>query len=175
MKSILSIAFIILTLAVLPSHAATKEEQARAFYQQGVTAMKAGNISLAKENFRQVLRLYPGHPTAIRQLAYIESNHKELVRDKRERQLKAIIIPEINLEKTSLEDAVAVLFAQVKRESKGQVAPNIIIQERNSNLKNKNVTLELTRIPADTILRYIADQVGAKIRYDKHAIVLTPR
>ncbi len=39
----------------------------------------------------------------------------------------------------------------------------------------RSTTLRLNRVPAETLLRYIVDQANGNIRYDNHAIVITPR
>ena len=37
------------------------------------------------------------------------------------------------------------------------------------------INLRLNSIPAETVLRYIVDQANGTIRYDDHAIVISPR
>ena len=92
-----------------------------------------------------------------------------------QRKLTAIIIPKLDLEKATLREALDVLGVQIKNASKEKLNPNFIIKDLNAAFKNKAVTLRLNQIPADVILQYIADQVGGKIRYDKHAIIIYPR
>jgi len=92
-----------------------------------------------------------------------------------QRQLAAIIIPKLDLEKATLRETLDVLGVQIKNASKEKLNPNFIIRDLKAVFRNKTVTLRLNQIPADVLLQYIADQVGGKIRYDKHAIIIYPR
>ena len=67
------------------------------------------------------------------------------------------------------------LAVQVERESKKKVTPNFIVQDPTGGFKGRSVTLRLNRIPAETLLKYIVDQAAGNVRYDNHAIVITPR
>jgi hypothetical protein len=67
------------------------------------------------------------------------------------------------------------LAVQVERESQQKITPNFIIQDPTGAFKNSRVNLRLERIPAETLLRYIVDQAGGYIRYDNHAIIVSPR
>jgi len=152
-----------------------REERARSFYKMGLIAVNEGNFNLAKQSFREVLKLYPTHPQARRQLTNITANRNTLEIGRRKATLKKVIIPQVNLEKETLREALDMLREQVKRESKGKVKPNFIVQDRTGGFKGRTVTLQLNRVPAETLLRYIVDQANGNIRYDNHAIVITPR
>ena len=152
-----------------------RAERARSFYKMGLVAVDEGNFNLAKQSFREVLKLYPTHPQARRQLTHITSNRKTLEIGRRKATLKKVIIPKVNLEKQTLQDSLQMLTAQVERETQKKVKPNIIIQDPTGGFKGSSITLRLSRVPAETLLRYIVDQAGGNIRYDNHAIVITPR
>ncbi len=128
-----------------------RAERARHLYQTGITAMNEGNFDLAKTSFREVLRIYPKHPQARAKLIHITSNRNALEIGKR------------------------ILGVQIERASNKKVTPNFIVQDPTNAFHGRTVTLRLNRIPAETLLRYIADQAGGRIRYDNHAIVITPR
>ena len=153
----------------------TRAEKARSFYQMGVTALNDGNYDLAKTSFEEVLRLYPTHPQARAKLIHITSNRSSLEIRKRKAALKRVMIPQVNLDKATIQEALDMLRVQVERESNKTVMPNFIVQDRTGGFKDRTVTLRLNRIPAETLLRYIVDQAGGNVRYDNHAIVITPR
>lgn len=91
------------------------------------------------------------------------------------KQLAKVIIPSIQLEQATLEEALQVLVIQIKRESEGGFTPNFIVQDPGADLKQGVITLQLEKIPADMLLQYIVNQVKGKIRYDKYVIAITPR
>ncbi len=137
--------------------------------------MNEGKYNLAKTSFREVLKLYPSHPQARRQLVYIQSNMSTLETNQRKKLLKQVIIPEVNLEKATVQESVEVLSSHIKTNSKDKKSPNIIVQDSKSLFKGKTVTLRLSKVPAETLLKYITDQVDGQTRYDTHAIVIRPR
>jgi len=152
-----------------------KAEQANNLYKQGVIAMRAGKYDIAQMSFKEVLRLYPKHTQARRHLLYILQNRKGLEVGKRKAALKKVIIPQIDFDKATVQEALDVLSAMVQRESKKTVAPNFVVQDPTEGFKNSSITLRLRSVPAETMLNYIVDQAGGRVRYDNHAIVITPR
>lgn len=173
---IVALALVAGSLMSAPAQAADdKAAKARDFYQQGMRAKQEGRYQLAKTSFQQVLRIYPNHPQARRQLMYLHTNRDALATKNRKKQLHEVVIPKVDMHQVSPQEALDILSALVKQESKQKVSPNFIIQDRSKALDGKTVTLNLSRVPADTLLRYIADQAGAVARYDTHAIVLIPR
>lgn len=182
MKKKTTTMFVALTLvanALLSSISLADENdataRARSLYQQGVIAMNQGKYELAQMSFKEVLRIYPKHTQARKHLIYISSNKKSLETKRRKVTLKRVMIPKVNFENATITEALNVLTVQVERASKGKVTPNFIVQDSNGAFKNSRVNLRLNNIPAETLLRYIVDQTGGNVRYDKHAIVITPR
>lgn len=169
------VALVLGVSALATAESDKRVERARSLYQQGMIAMKEGKFNLAKTSFKEVLRIYPNHPQARRQLLYISSNRNALDIKRRKDALRKVIIPQVNLEKATVRESLDMLAIQVGRESKKKVTPNFIVQDPTGAFKNSRVTLRLNRIPAETLLRYIVDQAGGYIRYDNHAVVITPR
>ncbi|MBT8043737.1 MAG: hypothetical protein KJO79_02200 [Verrucomicrobiae bacterium] len=163
------------TTAGLNAETDKRAERARSLYHMGITAMNQGNFALAKTSFREVLRIYPNHPQARAKLIHLTANRNNLEISKRKAELRKVIIPKVDLDKASVKEALEMLGAQVERESKNKVTPNFIVQDPTGAFNGPTVTLRLNRIPAETLLRYIVDQVRGNIRYDNHAIVITPR
>ena len=173
-----------MTLGVFASLASTttayaeadaRVQKAKSFYQMGLHAMNEGNFDLAKTSFKGVLKIYPHHPQARAKLIHISTNRNSLEIGRRKAALRMVIIPKVNLKKTTIQEALEMLAVQVERESKKKVTPNFIVQDPTGGFKGRSVTLRLNRIPAETLLKYIVDQAAGNVRYDNHAIVITPR
>ena len=173
-----------MTLGVFASLASTttayaeadaRVQKAKSFYQMGLHAMNEGNFDLAKTSFKGVLKIYPHHPQARAKLIHISTNRNSLEIGRRKAALRMVIIPKVNLEKTTIQEALEMQAVQVERESKKKVTPNFIVQDPTGGFKGRSVTLRLNRIPAETLLKYIVDQAAGNVRYDNHAIVITPR
>lgn len=150
-------------------------EKVNSLYQMGMVAMKEGNFDLAKTSFKEVMRLNPSHAKARMHLYDISINRNAMSIGRRKAALKKVIIPQVNLDKATIQESLEMLAVQVERESKKKVTPNFIVQDPTGGFKGRTVTLRLSRIPAETLLRYIVDQASGHVRFDNHAIVITPR
>lgn len=166
---------IIATATTAHAESDPRAERARTMYQLGLTAIEEGDYALAKTSFKEVLRLYPKHTQARAKLIYLTNNRNTLEIGKRKAALSKIIIPQVNLDKATIREALEMLSVQVERESKKKITPNFIVQDPTGGFKGRTVTLRLNRLPAETLLRYIVDQAGGHIRYDNHAIIVVPR
>lgn len=181
MKQKTTTTIVALTLAVcapLPAQngqtSSQRQEQAQNLYSVGVIAMREGKYEIAQTSFREVLRLYPKHTQARKNLLHILNNRNSLEINKRKASLKNIIIPSIDLDKATVQEAVEVLSVMIEQQSKKNSVPNFIVQDSTSTFDNKSITLRLNRTPADAVLKYIVDQAVATLRYDKHAIIIRP-
>lgn len=150
-------------------------KQANTLYNQGVVAMRGGHYDVAQTSFREVLRLYPKHTQARRHLLHLLENRNSLEIGKRKAALKKVVVPAVDFDKVTVQEALDVLAALVQRESKNTVSPNFVVQDPTGGFKNRTITLRLRGVPAETLLNYIVDQASGRVRYDSHAIVLTPR
>ena len=89
--------------------------------------------------------------------------------------LKKITIKEVDFQELSLSETLYILKFRIENESNKQITPNFIIRDPNGEFKNGTITLQLKNLPADTLLRYIANQVQGYVRYERYAIVISPR
>ena len=71
--------------------------------------------------------------------------------------------------------AVTALGQMVDKESKGAVTANFIVEDPQGKLAGKKVTLSIKNLPAKVVLDYLLSQVGAKARFDEHAVVVMPQ
>ncbi len=145
-----------------------------ALYQQGMTALKAGDAKLANESFTNVLRIQPGHGNARYQLLKIKNNGSRYASLVRQKKLTMIKIPAVDFEGTTLPEAIEGLDILIAKETKGEFAPNFIIQDPNKHFENRPVTIKLGNVPANVVLEYIMRMANASARYDQHAIVIRP-
>ena len=88
--------------------------------------------------------------------------------------LKKIIIPAIDFEQLTLREALEALDLKIGQASDKKITPNFIINDLDGEFNNRRVTLQLSNIPANVLLKYIADQVRGAVHYNKHAIIISP-
>ncbi len=149
-------------------------QQVNTLYSTGITAMRQGKYDLAQTNFRKVLKLNPKHAQARHYFFYLQNNKKSLVVNKRKATLKKVIIPKIDLEQVTLQEALDVLKIMIERESKKTASLNFIVRDPTHTFKGRDVSLRLNRVPAEVVLNYIMDQVGGNVRYDNYAMIISP-
>ncbi|QUE50638.1 hypothetical protein KBB96_17465 [Luteolibacter ambystomatis] len=89
--------------------------------------------------------------------------------------LTRVTIPNLDFKETSFEDALAFLRAKVNEAGEGTEKVNFVVEDSEGKLKDRQVTwLRLRNVSARTALRYLAPMYGARIRYDAHAVVISP-
>ncbi len=166
----------ILALAALPVAA----DEANDAYTRGMQALKNNDVDAAQTAFTETLRLRPDHPYARYQLGLLKQQGLQLRARKKEAALASIRLPEVNFEEAPFAEAVAALNSMIETESakslgaENAIVPNLNVQDSTGQLGQKEVTLQLKNVPANTVLKYLLEQVGAKIRYDEHATVIMP-
>ena len=181
MKKITTTLVVAWTLGVCASvsaqsgQAVSREQKATTLYNEGLVAMRGGNYDVATNNFRGVLRLYPKHHHAQRNLLHILNNRKSLETRKRKRALKSVIVPKVDLDNVTVQEALDVLTILVENASKKKVTPNFVVQDTGGAFEKSSITLRLNNVPAETVLNYIVDHSRAHVRYDGHAIVVSSR
>tara|TARA_B110000285_G_scaffold175588_1_gene196991 strand:- start:1226 stop:1648 length:423 start_codon:yes stop_codon:yes gene_type:complete len=89
--------------------------------------------------------------------------------------LKQINIQAVDFDQLTIREALEILTIKIEHQTNKQITPNFIIRDLKGAFKNRTVTMQLKNMPANTLLEYIANQVGGSIRYDRHAIIISPR
>ena len=148
---------------------------ADAFYRQGLAAEKAGDPDAARTAYAEALRLQPGHANARYRLGELKLHAPAIAAKGREAKFGAVLVPEFKVDDASLKECLDALEMMVSKESKESVSPNFIIQDTKDQLSAARISLNLKKVPASGVLRYLLEQSGAKARYDEHAIVITPK
>lgn len=143
-------------------------------YQQGMIAVREGNVIAAEAAFNEVLRLQPGHANARYQLAELKQNQGSIAARARAKKLSESVIGQIDFSKTEFSDAIAALGMLVEEETAGKFAPNFMIQDPSHQLATREVTLQVKHVPAKALLEMLLKQVGDVARYEQHAIIIRP-
>jgi len=153
----------------------TPRQQAEAYYQQGIAAEKAGDPNAARAAYGAALRVNPQHTNSRFRLGQLRSTSGSIAAKGRETKIGAVVIPEIKLDGATLAETLEFLAKLIERESKGETAPNFVIQDPKNQLAEARITLQLKNVPTTAVLQYITNAANAKIRYDEHAVVIEPR
>ncbi|MDA7868639.1 hypothetical protein N9B29_01035 [bacterium] len=151
-----------------------KELSAAAWYQKGMTALKAGDPMAAKTAFENVLKIKPGYTPAKFQLARIPELNARAKVARRKALFEKVMIPEINFNKATLEEALEALNVLILKASDKKLAANFVLRDPKVKVSNQEVTLKMKNIPASVALRYVLDGTGATAKFDEHAIVIKP-
>lgn len=166
--------FILLALSTTCLLAQTPVEKSNTLYQQGLAAMNSGDVAKARQSFTEALQHNPGNANARYQLGQLKINETALAGKAREQELAKIIVPKIELDGASLQEALEALSAIVVKESHGKVAPNFVVQDTQAAFKERKISLQLRSVPAHKVLEFILGQTNGRVRYDEHAIVIKP-
>ena len=158
-------------LAILPVRADT----AATLYKQGMAAVEEGDVRAAELAFKEILRLQPNNANARYQLGQLKQNQDSIAARARSRQLAQYEIEQIDFSKTEVSEALVALGMLIEKKSGGKFAPNFMIQDPSNRLADREVTLQVKKVPASAALNMILQQAGASARYEKHAIVIVPR
>ncbi len=163
-------------VSMLPLSAQTTApgQRAELLYRQGQAAEKAGDPETARRAYTEALQVDPKHAHARYSLGQLKITAPKIAAKGREAKFGTVVIPEINLEKAPLNEALEALQVIVEKESADKAAPNIVVHDPQGVLAQAKITLMLKKTPAKAVLQYILDQASAKARYDEHAIVILP-
>ncbi len=166
--------FLFLSSALIAQAQPTPAQQAEQYYSRGMAAEKAGNLPAAKAAYNEALRLNPNHANARFRAAELKIDGSAVAEKGREAKFAATVIPQINLEEASLQESLDALQMTIEKAAGADNTPNFIIQDPENRLKGAKVTLQLKGVPAKAVLDYILSQASAKVKYDKHAVVISP-
>lgn len=146
------------------------EDDLHKIYQDGRAAFFAGQFELAREKLSVVLARNPNHPETRAMMARIESQvgaDNTMLRKSYEK----VIIDKFEVNEAELNEALQALRILAGKASGGKIIPNIIMKD--PALGKKPVTLNLNKIPLSEALSYLAQLTGAKISYDKMAVMFS--
>lgn len=138
--------------------------------------MGHGDRPLPQRNFyTEGLKRDPRNPNIIYSLGQLKLNAPAIASKGREAKSGAVVIPVFRLDQDTLQEALTGLGLIIEKESKGEVTPNFVIEDPKALLAGQKIPLNLKNMPAKAVLKYLTDQTGAKVRFDEHAVVISPR
>jgi len=152
----------------------TPAQMAQTYYLRGQAAEKAGNPEAAKQAYIEALKLNPDHANARYSLAQVKLDSASISAKGREAKFGDVLVPEFNLEDSTLAEALDFLRTIVEKQSQGKVAPNFVIQDPKNLFATNKIKIRLKNTPARAVMKYLMEISGGKARYDEYAIVITP-
>lgn len=149
-------------------------QKAEAAHTQGIAAEKAGDPVAARSHHASALKLNPNHANARFSLGQLKINGEAIAAKGREAKFGKIMIPAIQLDAVTVQEAFQALTLILDKQSE-EGAPNFVITDPSNRFSGRTITLNLKNIPAEGVMKYLAEQAGANVRHDEYAVVITPR
>ena len=141
---------------------------------EGQTAMIRGDLETAKSKFEMVNQLDPRNIPAIAYLRQIAAQEKNKpTSPQQEKALSQLIIPKLEFREATFTAALDFMKRKATELSGGKQSVNFVVQLPPES-QNTPVTLNLQNIPFTEALRYISELAGAKVEYQKFAVVIRP-
>jgi hypothetical protein len=137
-------------------------------YEEGRAYFNAGQWDLAREKLALVAAKNPSHAPTRAMLAQIEQKlgvDNTMLR----KSYSEVIIEKIEFSDAALDEAVEAVRILSKKATNGKIIPNIIMKD--PEIGKKQVSLNLTKIPLSEVLSYLAKLAGAKLTYEKSAVM----
>lgn len=171
-----------LALLVLFSFQATDAlaQSARAVQQQGIALYNQGNYAEALQKFEALLRANPSNPYARAYASKCRLAIKQNLGSKTntlEAQLAKVILPNVDFQEVPLGDVLTYIrqrTMEISSASGSLVTPNIIFSGSSDQRDAALITMRLNSVPVTTLLKYVGDQARCRVRYDQHAVLVTP-
>jgi hypothetical protein len=136
------------------------------------TAMIRGDYEAAKRGFEMAYKLDPRNPTAIGGLKQVQiALAKQPGAPQVERELSQLIVPNVQFKEATFSAALDAMKKKATELSGGKQNVNFVLQMP-AEAQNTPVTLNLANVPFTEALRYLTELVGAKVEYQKFAIVI---
>ncbi len=144
-------------------------------YARGIAAENAGDYEGARTAYLKALQANPQHANCRYRLKQLELNKQSIAAKGREGQFNTVMIPAVQFDGATLQEAFTALNTMILKESKDKLSPNFVIQDPHNKLANTKISLNLKNLPASAVIKYLLTQGNAKARYDEHAVVIEPR
>lgn len=145
-------------------------EDLHVVYQEGRAAFFAGQYDLAREKLSQVIAANPSHMETRAMIAQIDQklgSENTALRKSYEK----IIIDKIEFTEVALSEAIEAVRIKAKQATGEKVIPNIILKD--PEIGKKLVSINLSKVPLSEVLNYLSQLAGAKLKYDKTAVIFS--
>ncbi len=141
--------------------------------KEAQTAYQKGDMETAKRAFEMVYALDAHNQTAITFLRRIKAAAPKAGGAKeRERQLAAVILPQVNFKEATLGSALDYVKQQVAKVTEGKVPLSFVLQVPEETMKTTVVTLSLANVPVTEVLRYVGGLANVTFSYEQFAVVV---
>ena len=171
----IAVAAVLATCPTLMAQQGNAVSQSNAAYKAAIAHETAGDAAAAKAAYEKALKLNPRNANARYRLGQLKVNYDKVISKGQERKIGLVMIPEFKVDDAQFSEALRALAINIEKQSKEEITPNFIIQDPSNSLASKKVTLKMKNIPSGEVLNYMLQMANAKVRYDKHAVVITPR
>jgi len=149
-------------------------------FQQAVMLSQVGLYDEAEARCKTILSQMPDQPTVKKMLQDIQEKRKLSQKNnpsaeskkELEKELSAIVLPEVEFREATVSDVIAFLRQESKKYTKDKAEINFVIVLPEG--KEPTVTLSLRKIPLMEVLRYITVLTGLQCQVDPHAVVISP-
>jgi hypothetical protein len=139
-------------------------------FDQGRAAYYRGDYPAAKKLLAQIAAVQPAHYQTRAMLANIAAHEKSQTVNLKD-QCAALRIPKFEVFEVPLAECLHALAVKTKDISTGKLAPNFVV--KTASLNKSPLTINLQNTPVDEVVRYLAEMAGAKVSWEKHAVVFT--
>lgn len=89
-------------------------------------------------------------------------------------KLNSIIIPQVDFEEASIEDAVTFLANKTRELDPERNGVSILMKNASVASTSKPISLRLSNIPAGELLRYITNIAGVKYKVEEYTVYIVP-
>lgn len=160
---------------VSPAYSQTTAQQVAALLKQGQTAENVGDPKAAQQAYASALKLDPNNAAARYSLGQVRVNAASLTTKGREAKFGNVMVPLFQLDGASLAESLDALRNIVEKQSKEEVTPNFIVKDPKGILTDKKISMNVKNMPSRGVMKYLLEQVDARVVYEEHAIVISPR
>lgn len=147
---------------------------AQAYYQRGLKEVDEGNVKIAEAAFTKALEYQPRHSGAQYQLGQLRIHADQIEARGREKRFNLLQVKEINVDGASLEESLLAVKLAIQAADEKVDAPVFLIQDPEKKLQAVEISFQLKGVPARAALDFIAKQANARVRFDSHAIIVSP-
>ena len=165
------LAILLVGLLLICSEGAFAQSNQQLF-NEAQRAYLSGDIGAAKQKFITVLQQDPTNIAAKNYLRMIVTQEKSDGGSQLESQLKAIVLPKVELREATFGVALDYLKQQAAKQTQGKVTVSFVVQLPTEFTDTQRVTLNLSAIPFTEALRYLCDLAGVEYRVDKYAVTI---
>lgn len=168
MKSLL---ILLLSLWIVGNQFANAQS-AQQLINEAQRAYSSGDVETAKQKFKSALEVDPSNIAAQNYLRTILATEKTSGGEQMEAQLKALILPKVELRDATFGSALEYLRQTANKESKSKTNVSFVVQLPPDFVETQKVTLSLNNVPFTAALHYLCELGGVDYKVEKYAVII---